>query len=272
MSKASERISRIKTEQVGQTGKRVLLVEGTDDEDAYRILLGRKFPQWEQSWAVAHMGNKRLVLAGLALEPNWLGLVDRDEWSADVQNQYLMAHPNLLVLPRFCLESYLINPTELWQAFPPKQQSKIEGGEAAFRAVLLTSLPEWIRHAALWHGVRPLWQRLRNAGFPDDVTRVPPTPSNQELREFFSNWHGLLDADALLTRVHGLEAKVSAEDVETVCQQWLHAKHFYVEVVHQALDRLLGVKPARQRRLAIYRTLKVPADLDVLWRAMGLQA
>jgi len=196
--------------------------------------------------------------------------VDRDEWSEEVQNQHLMAHPNLLVLPRFCLESYLINPAELWQAFPPKQRAKIKGGEAVFRAVLLASLPEWIRHAALWHGVRPLWQQLRNAGFPDDVTKVPPTLSDKELREFFSNWHGLLDADALLTRVRGLEAKVTAEDVETVCQQWLHAKHFYAEVVHLALDRLLGVKPARQRRLAIFRTLTVPADLDVVWRAMGL--
>jgi hypothetical protein len=99
MSKASERIAQIKTEQVGQTGKRVLLVEGTDDVDAYRIFLSRKFSQWEQSWAVAHMGNKKLVMEGLTLEPKWLGLVDRDEWSEDVLTQYRARHPNLLVLP-----------------------------------------------------------------------------------------------------------------------------------------------------------------------------
>jgi hypothetical protein len=270
MSKASERIAQIQTEQVGQTGKRVLLVEGTDDVDAYRNFLSRKFPEWEQIWAVAHMGNKKQVLAGLALAPNWIGLVDRDEWGEDVQTQHLLAHPNLLVLPRFCLESYLISPAELWRAFPAKQQVKVAGGEAAFRDALLASLAQWIRHAALWHGVRPLWQQLRNAGFPDDVTQVPPTPSDQELRDFFSDWHGLLDADALLTRVHSLEAQLTAEDAETVCKQWLHAKHFYPEVVHKTLNQLLGVKPARERCLAIFRTRTVPEDLDMVWLKMGL--
>lgn len=272
MSKARDCIAQIKAEQVGQTGKRVLLVEGTDDADAYRIFLGNKFPQWEQAWAVAHMGNKKQVLAGLALEPSWLGLVDRDEWSEEDQTRYRAMYPNLQVLPRFCLESYLINPAELWQAFPPKQQAKIQGGEPVFRTALLASINDWIRHAALWHGVRPLWQQLRNAGLPDEVSRKPPTPTDQELWAFFEAWRGLLvDADTLLARVHALEAQMQAMDVETVCLQWLHAKDFYAEVVHRVLDEMLGQKSAKERRLAIFRTRQVPADLDVVWQAMGLQ-
>lgn len=265
------RIDQIKAAQVGKTGKRVLLVEGIDDADAYRIFLTRKFPNWEQTWAVAHMNGKKQVLQGLALESDWLGLVDRDEWSEEVQRQNLAAHPNLLVLPRFCLESYLVGPAELWQAFPAKQKAKIAGGELAFRAELLAALPEWIRHAALWHGVRPLWQQLRNAGLPDAVTSKPPNPTDAELRAFFESWRGLLvDADTLLARVHALEAEMQADDVETVCQHWLHAKDFYAEVVHRVLDRLLGQKPKADRRLAIFRTREVPTDLDEVWRAMGL--
>lgn len=272
MSKVSERIARIKTEQVGQTRKRVLLVEGTDDVEAYCIFLSRKFPQWEKTWSVAHMGNKKQVLDGLAIEPTWLGLVDRDEWTEDVKSQYQVEYPNLLVLPRFCLESYLISPTELWQAFPLKQQAKVEGGEAVFRAALLASLPEWIRHAALWHGVRPLWQQLRNAGLPDEVSRKPPTPTDPELRAFFETWRGLLvDADTLLARVHALESQMQAMDVEAFFQQWLHGKEFYAEVVHRVLDELLGQKSARERRAAILRTRQVPADLDVVWQAMELK-
>ena len=270
MSKASVRIDQIQSELVGQTGKRVLLVEGTDDVDAYRNFLSRKFPDWEQTWAVAHMGNKKLVLAGLSLAPDWIGLVDRDEWGEDIQTQHRAAHPNLLVLPRFCLESYLISPAELWQAFPAKQQAKVVGGEAAFRDALLAPLAQWIRHATLWHGVRPLWQKLRNAGFPEGVTKVPPTPSDEQLCDFFSDWHNLLDADVLLTRVNSLAAQLTAEDAEIVCKQWLHAKHFYQEVVHETLNELLGVKPARERFLALFRTRGVPEDLDMVWLKMGL--
>lgn len=270
MSKASERVKQIETEQVGQTGKRVLLVEGIDDVDAYSIFLSKKFPQWEQSWALADAGNKKQVLEALVLKPNWIGLVDRDEWSDGVQTAYLANHANLLILPRFCLESYLISPAELWQAFPEKQRAKVVGGEAALRAALLASLTDWIRHAALWHGVRPLWQKLRTAGFPDDVTKVPPTPTDQELQTFFSNWHGLLDANALLSAVHTFEGQLKMEDEETVCKLWLHAKHFYPEVVHRTLDQLLGVKPAKERRLSIFRSRSVPVDLDVVWQKMGL--
>lgn len=273
MIPVSERIAQIKTEKVGQTGKRVLLVEGSDDVDAYSTFLTRSYPQWERTWAVADMGNKRRVLDGLTRERNWLGLVDKDEWSEEVQLRHLEKHPNLLVLPRFCLESYLVCPAELWQAFPPKQQAKVDGGEAAFRAALFSALPEWIRHAALWHGMRPLWQQLRNAGLPDEVSRKPPTPTDKELLAFFEAWRGVLsDANTLLSRVHELEAQMQAIDGEEVCRHWLHAKDFYAEVVHRLLDDLLGQKTAKERRSAIFKTRQVPADLDVVWRAMGLKA
>jgi hypothetical protein len=271
MSKVSERIAQIKAAQVGQTGKRVLLVEGTDDVDAYSNFLSKKFPQWEQRWAVAHMGNKRQVLDGLALEPNWLGLVDRDEWDADVQSQYQQQYANLLVLPRFCLESYLVSPAELWQAFPLKQREKVAGGEATFRSALLVALSEWIRHAALWHGVRPLWQQLRNAGLPDEVSKKPPTPTDSELLAYFESWRSVLgDSEVLLSRVHALESQLQTMDVEVLCHQWLHAKDFYAEVVHRTLDQLLGQKSAKERRLAIFKTRHVPSDLDGVWQAMGL--
>ena len=270
MSKASERIDQIKIEQIGQTGKKVLLVEGPDDKNAYQIFLNKKFPSWEQSWAVAYMGNKKSVLSGLALEPDWVGLVDRDEWTAEEQLSYKSQYQNLQILPRFCLESYLVNPAELWHAFPAKQQAKVVGGEEAFRATMLESMNDWIRHAALWHGVRPLWRQLRDSGFPDDVTRFPPITRDEELRRFFGKWYNLLDAEKLLERVHTLEDQLNKTNVDEFCQSWLYAKEFYPRVVHETLNRLLGAKSAKERRLAIFRTRSVPSDLDDVWQAMGL--
>lgn len=271
MSKVSELISQIKSEKVGLTGKRVLLVEGTDDVQAYWIFLSKKFPQWEQSWAIAEIGNKKRLIDAIHLENNWLGLLDKDEWSDTVQAQYQHSHPNLQVLPRFCLESYLVSPVELWAALPPKQKGKIDGGEEAFRNVLTASKDEWIRHAALWHGVRPLWQQLKQEGFPDKASRLPPSPNDSELMEFFTAWSRLLgDPQMLLTRVHNLENEMKKMHEEEFYKSWLHAKHFYKQVVHPLLDRLLGQKPENERRLAIFRTRQVADDLDVVWKAMGL--
>lgn len=270
MSTLDERIDQIKTQFIGKTGLRVLLVEGPDDVDAFRIFLGRKFPEWEKTWLLAAAGGKKDVVRMLKKEPNWLGMVDRDEWTASEIAVQKAAAPNLLTLPRFCLESYLIDPEELWEAFPAKQRAKIGGGEVQFRKELLADLSGWTRHAALWHGVRPLWQQLRQMGFPNSVLGSPPMPDDEALRVKFKEWHSALDADVVLSDVHTLEAKLASVEISTLCTQWLYAKNFYPQVVHQVLNRLLGQKPARDRRVAILRTRAVPTDLDVLWQAMGL--
>ena len=270
MSTLEERIEQIKTQFIGKTGLRALLVEGPDDVDAYRIFLGRKFPEWEKAWILAAAGSKADVVRMLSKEPNWLGMVDRDEWTEVEIAEKKAECANLMVSPRFCLESYLIDPAELWGAFPEKQRAKIVGGEAQFRNAVQADLTEWIRHAALWHGVRPLWRQLRSLGFPDSVLGIPPMPNDDALRAKFLEWHVTLNADVVLANVHTLEAQLGAEDVSTLFAQWLHAKSFYPQVVHQTLNRLLGQKPAKERRLAILRTRTVPEDLVPLWQAMGL--
>jgi len=272
MSKVDERIQDIKTQLVGNTGVKVLLVEGADDVDAYRIFLDRKFPGWEVRWHLAEAGKKATVVEMVRKEPAWLGLVDRDEWTDAQIAAHSAASPNLLVLPRFCLESYLIDPAELWAALPAKQQAKVAGGEVRFRGEMLADLQGWIRHAALWHGVRPLWRQLRDQGFPDSVLGNPPMPDDAALRVKFNDWHVTLDADAVLASVHALEERLASEDESKLYAQWLYAKDFYPQVVHQVLNRLLGQKPAKERRLAILRTRTVPGDLAVLWQAMGLAA
>lgn len=271
MSSIDERIKEIKTQYVGKTNARVLLVEGSDDKDAFRIFLNAKFPGWERAWILEDAGNKDRVLRILKKESNWIGVVDRDEWSdADVEEKE-SANPNLKVLPRFCLESYLIDPVELWAALPAKQQAKVSGGEEAFRQALLANLSEWIRHAALWHGVRPLWRQLHSMGFPDSVLGNPPMPDDHALKLKFKEWHVTLDADVVLSRVHALQEQLTAEKPGVLFSKWLYAKDFYPQVVHSALNKLLGQKPAKERRLAILRARSVPADLDGVWRAMGLQ-
>ena len=270
MSAVADRIAEIKEQRLGNTGKRVLVLEGTDDVDAFEIFMGRQFPDWEMSWALAHAGNKKRVQEILKAEPDWLGLVDRDEWTADELARYQGLVPNLLVLPRFCLESYLIDPDELWAAFPEKQRAKVEGGVATLRAALLAEKATWVRHAALWHVINPLWGRLRALGFKEGVLDSNRVPNDGALLAVLKSWHDFLDAQKVFAEFQKQLAEVQALGEQVLFAQWVYAKRFYPQVVHRELDRLLGHKPARVRRLALFKTRAVPDDLNFVWRRMGL--
>ena len=273
MSAATDRIAEIREQQLGNTGKRVLVLEGTDDVDAFGIFLGRQFPDWEMSWALAPAGNKKLVQEILKAEPDWLGLVDRDEWTADELARYQGLVPNLLVLPRFCLESYLIDPDELWAAFPEKQRARVEGGVATLRAALLAEKATWVRHAALWHVINPLWGKLRALGFgvrKEGVLNSKRVPDDAALLAALKSWHEFLDAQRIFSEFQVRLAEMQALGEPVLLAQWVYAKDFYPQVVHRELDRLLGQKPARVRRLALFKTRSLPEDLNFVWQRMGL--
>ena len=156
---------RIRQEVIGAQDKQAFLVEGSDDKEAFQILLQRFIPGWEQRWGIAAAGSKRQLQELLNHDPGWLGLVDRDEWDQAAVDTQISLQPNLMVLPRFCLENYLINPAVLWQPLPPVHQSAVPGGGAAFERAMLGDLPRYLRHGVLWKVVTPLWSGLRALGF-----------------------------------------------------------------------------------------------------------
>ena len=263
-------ILEVKTQNVGNSNKRVLLVEGDDDFDAISIFLNKKSPSWEQHWVLVPAKKKDNVLKILEKEPDWIGLVDRDEWTeTDIDNKASQLQ-NLVILPRFCLESYLVEPTELWSALPEKQRLKI-GEQANLAHAINIEKPKWLRHAALWHAINPLWRELRSLGFNNAVLKPENVPDDDELRRTFSLWHNALDIEKTLLKVQALTIQFQDETDVNFYTQHLYAKKFYPMVVHVTLNNLLGQKKAKERRKAILRNLPLPADLDVLWKKMELQ-
>lgn len=271
MSKIDDLINNIKTGHIGQTGKKVLVVEGQDDVLAFQAFLTKKSPLWEQAWVVAPANGKSDVLKILAKEPDWLGVIDRDEWvEADVvaaeQN-----NPNLFVLPRFCIESYLIVPGEIWQALPPKQRDKLPNGFTDLDQAIRGNLGIWIRHAALWQVIHPLYMRMRDAGFRGDILDNPPTaPDHAALQAILNDWLEGLNPAAIANEVNQAEQALHALPVSELFTKHLYAKKFYPMVVHRELDRLLGQKSEKERLQKMLRYLPAPADLDPLWARMGL--
>jgi hypothetical protein len=270
VGKIEDRIARIKTEKIGATTRRVLLLEGTDDVTAMQILLSRKFPAWERTWLLEQAGNKKQVLEFLAQEPTWLGLVDRDEWTDVERDQAISTHTGLHVLPRFCMESYLINPAELWAALPEKQRSALTQGHPQLEEKILADKPAWLRHAALWHTINPLWRQLYEKGFPRGVLNIQAIPDDTLLLEKLNDWHATIDASVTLTNVQNLQTRLQPMSNDELLANWLYAKDFFPQVVHLVLNQLLGQQSLPKRRIDLFKKIPIPVDLDPLWEKMGL--
>jgi hypothetical protein len=268
---AKERRDKIRQEKIGAQDKRVLLVEGTDDQLTLVILLSRLMPEWEKTWTVETAGKKSMVSEILRLEPTWLGLVDRDEWDADEQHRQTAQLPNLLILPRFCMENYLIVPGELWGAIPANRRAQVEGGQPAFEQRLLGRLPRYVRHGVLWHVITPLWSGLRALGFKeslasDSLQCVDAVQDDASIQRVLTDWDRLLDPTALFAKFEQKLGEVDQLSFEVKLRNWVHGKTFWREEVNPAMNELLGQMAEKTRRQKIWQKIGAPPpDLEFLF-------
>lgn len=272
-SKLAGKIRQLREEKIGATNKRLLLLEGNDDINAFEIFLNKKNLNWNQHWVLAAAGNKKHALVMADLAPDWLVLVDRDEWSVEEVAQRRAECQNLLILPRFCLENYLLNPDEIWSALPPGQQQKLHASgmdQAKFAAQLLVELQAWQRHAALWQVINPLWSGLRARGFQDGLLRTNQFPDDQELQATLLDWHNLIDHDRIWREIQNAMQLMAALDLQTFLHCHLYGKKFFPQVVVPYLNTLLGQKQEAQWRIALLKSMPLPSDLAEVWLKMAL--
>ena len=269
MNELSKPHRAIRDQLVGKTGVRALVVEGDDDRDFVEAMLNRRSPGWESDWIVGSAKGKGHVLKILALEPQWLGLVDRDEWSNNAVLAATTDHPNLHVLPRFCMESYLLLASELWAALPAAIQSRVSGGEAAFEQAVHSDLEKWVRHGALWHAVNPLWDGLRAIGFKEALLDVQAAQDDVVIQQRLREWHDHLEPKRIFSDFNRNLTIASAEPLEGQLTQWVHGKKRFSEHVVPALNRLIGQQSANDWFKDLLRTMPVPADLTPLWTRMN---
>lgn len=271
MSKLDTLQVTIKQQYVGATGKRVLLVEGDDDVLAFRAWLGKMDATWENRWVVASAGKKSNVLDLLEREPDWIGVVDRDEWTTQIITEMQQTRANLWVLPRFCLENYLCDPDELWAMLPTGQQQKIQGGVQELSSVITAALPQWRQHGALWQVVNPLWEGLRALGFKERLLNIQQAGNEQAIRQTLNDWHQFLEPDAIWAGYQARMIEVAGWAVGRQLQSGVHGKQFFPSVVNTALTQLLGEQAkASERQNRLLQNAQPPVDLLPLWQKMGL--
>ena len=272
MSKASNsKIRQIEQEKLGQTGKRVLVVEGVDDIAVFSNWLTLSFgADWEQLWVIAEAGKKSLVLEILQQQPNWIGVVDRDEWSIDKVLELIEDQSNLWVLPRFCIENYLIVPEELWSALPENQQQKVAGGFEQLSQNLTECLETWLKHGALWSVVNPLWEGLRGLGFKEALLDPEVVSDDEVVRNKLNQWHQFLEPETIFNNYQQRLDEAESKDQLTKLCLYVHGKKFYETEVNRVLNQLLGQQSANQRQKNIFKELPVPNDIKPLWQKMQL--
>jgi len=261
-----KRRREIKEELIGQTGKRGLLVEGTDDVSFFRILLSRKLgAEWESDWVLADVGSKKIVTDILAQETDWLGIVDRDEWTDEVIDAKQDELENLFVLHRFCIESYAVDPDDLWEALPQKMEGKVAGGLEVLTSEIMRDKGKWLRHGVLWSETNPLWSGLRALGFKEKLLDFDVAQDDDIIRETLKEWHGYLNPDQIFQSFSDKLNQVSRLPVKDHLHRWIHGKQFFLEHVHPVLNKYLGQSDAQSRMIDLFRSLALPEDLEPLW-------
>lgn len=272
MSKTDQRIKEIREQQIGNSAKRALIVEGKDDVDVFASFLNKAHPGWENSWVISQADNKTNALNIIKEETGWLGVVDPDEWPDTKIIQLETEYNNLWVLPRYCVESYLIMPEEIWAALPSHQREKINGGLDGLTQQIKVDLNLWRCHSALWSVINPLWKSLRSLGFNDDLLKPEIATNDQLIRQKLSEWYAHLEPEQIWQQYQQTLQHIAQLAEEEQLKRWFHGKQFFKGVICPLLNQQLGQKKSEDHMRDILRTLPVPQDLSPLWHKMGLTA
>ncbi len=252
-------------------GKPVVLLEGQDDEVMLGHFLSQHSSGWERRLHLAAAGSKRRVVRGVTVHrPDWLGIIDCDEWSpADVEDACAQSD-RLLILPRFCLESYFCVPEELWEALPEVQRQRVGDAIEKLADPIWEALSDWVAHGAMWRVLHDRWQDLR---FPAELENQPVT-DEARIRDILQTWHDGLKPDVILDAYrNALQSARSDLTAERQLKSYVHAKKFFNQIVVQQLDQLFSGR-GRGDWLQKFRDggIQPPPDLsalfDEMWRLL----
>ena len=251
---SENRLERLLMAAAQAPGKKVLVVEGPGDT-AFLTLMLDKPPFREANvfarFVILEAGGKDAALKMLDMRPDYSAMVDRDAWTSQECEKKQRAYPSLHILPRFCIENFLICPEELAAAFPSFDLD----AEAIRREI-----PSAIRHGCLWRAAQPLYDRLMQSGFNRALLRYPP-PKERELEKLLRSWQALLSPEAVQAACNAAFEEAKGESEDELIRTFVHGKIFWKNVVEPRLSsRFPGRSSEELKRLAL-RRLRLAPDL-----------
>jgi len=252
-------------DEIGSNSRKVvILVEGKDDKTAYELLFKNKFSNWEDLFSFHPATGKDNVIKELEDSPDFIGIIDKDEWWEEDIEKNKKKLSNLIVIPRYCMESYLVVPEEIWEKLPVIQKEKIKYDD--FRDAILENIDAWTKNAALWNAIQPLYYKLKDSGFNQELLiRDDRIPDEEFIRAKLNEWHGILDPEKAFNNYRALLSQITALSHREKLQKWIHGKEFWEQHVSQKLVKFFGQKSREYYLKKIWRDREIPGDWAEIW-------
>lgn len=264
MSGFEDAYAAVRSELAATPSKRVLLVEGTGDVEFLTFLLDKeplRTLNAHAGWVFGAAGGKESVMRMLARERNWIGLVDRDAWSEQEIREAMAKTPNLRLLPRYCIENYLVEPAALEQMANQVQQAEKRQRLLKQIEEMQRQWPHAIRHASIWRAVQPLQNALQALGFNGALLRFK-LPGDEAVREVLHGWSELMDEERIFTAYQRYQAEGNAMPIDQAQRLWVHGKMFWRHVVAPALTEVLDEPNEGRLRRLVLRRMPLPQDMQ----------
>lgn len=251
----SSRLEKLAMSAAQSPGKKVVVVEGMGDVTFLTLMLDK--PPFRQAnvfsrFTLLEVGGKDAVLKMLEMRPDFYAMVDRDAWTEKECAKKQKAYPNLFILPRFCIESFIICPEELEGIFSNFQ----EEGDS-----IRKDIPMAIRHGCLWRAAQPLYQQLMQAGFNRALLRYPP-PNEKELDKLLRSWQTLLSPQAVQKACDQAFQDVQGHSQDELLREFVHGKIFWKNAVEPFVYPKFQGRSGEELKRAVFQRMSIPGDLE----------
>lgn len=232
-----------------------LAVEGQTDINIIEKFMDLNWRNWRLQVKVMPAKGKQEVYEELqaGLQNIW-GLVDRDALSQKQIDDLTAKYPNLLVLPRWTIENYFIDPDELVHLIPQSVNP------SNMRDILDEHKPDWLKRGALWSVFQE--RGLFDENYPNPRSLIKsPMPDKQEIRQKLEIWTRQFNADAVLDEYDHLVTEFN-QHPEDNYRLHISGKYFFSEVIVKKVLNLVKQRKADDwRNLLLQNFMDCPKDI-----------
>ena len=247
---------------------KAILVEGSTDKAAFTHFFDKKRENWNSQFEIIIMGNKNKVCGKLQDPEVAFGIVDKDTWDEEQIAKFERNNGGkLCVLPRYCLENYLVLPDEIWEALSANQKRTITSDNLLDLESISQNIMGWKKHAAMWKTIAPLRSQLFNSHFENAL--LPKTIaldfSDDYVKQQLQVWSDILDPETIFSTFQEESESFRTMDNRAFLKTFVHGKHFYHQEVKPLLHRLVG----NFKENDLFRRLTPPEDLNFIFNRLA---